>query len=269
MTTCAYLRHQVGEGRVKPLALITNDVVNFKRPKTKKQVRAFLGLSGYYRHFIQGYATTAAPLLDLAKKDEPEKVCWDEHHDKAFDSLKEALVTQPVLQGPRTDRRFYLQTDASNVGIGAILSQKDEEGNDRPVAYYSSKLNKAEKNYSTVERECLAIVKGIEHFNVYLTAVPFTVITDHACLQYLQLMRNWGGRLTRWALKLQPFTFTLQHRAGALNGNADGMSRQAWTEDEEPGVDVDARGGGGGSVMALEPQNQDDRLNSRTMNNEQ
>lgn len=127
----------------QPTDLITNDIIAFKRPRMKKHVRAFLGLSGYYRRFIDGYATTAAPLSDLTKKDRPKKVQWEEKHEKAFQDLKEALTKKPVLQGPRTDRRFYLQTDASDVGVGAVLSQRDDEGKDKPVAFFSKKLNKA------------------------------------------------------------------------------------------------------------------------------
>ena len=123
-----------------------------------------------------------------------------------------------------------MQTDASDEGIGGVLSQKDEAQEDRPVAFFSRKLLSREKNYATVEKECLAIVETIKHFSVYLTGVPFTVVTDHSCLRYLNQMRDTGGRLTRWALVLQPYNYLVHHRPGSKNANADGLSRQAWED---------------------------------------
>lgn len=102
------------------------------------------------------------------------------------------------------------------------------------MAFYSKKLLPSEKNYATVERECLAIVRGIEYFQVYLTGANFVVETDHACLQYLASVKNSKGRLTRWALKLQEYDFTVKHCPGSKNGNADGLSRQAWVDNSEP-----------------------------------
>ena len=141
--------------------------------------------------------------------------------------------------GPDYRKTFVLQTAASEIGIGAVLSQVDEHEQDRPVAYYSRKLKKAEKNYATVERECLAIVDSIKHFRVYLTGVPFTVVTDHGSLKYLHSMKDSGWRLMRWALRLQPYDYKVIHRPGKDNGNADGLSRQAWEPDKEETEDTD------------------------------
>ena len=100
------------------------------------------------------------------------------------------------MMGPDYSKPFLLQTDASEVGIGAVLSQLDEQKQDIPVAYFSRKLKRAERIYATVDRECLAIVDGIKHFEVYLTGVPFTVVTEHGCLKFLHNMKDSGGRLT-------------------------------------------------------------------------
>lgn len=139
--------------------------------------------------------------------------------------------------GPDLEKRFFLQTDASSRGLGAVLSQKYTDPTtgketDRPVAYYSKKLTKPEKNYAATQQECLAIVKGVEHFKTYLSE-EFTIITDHACLRYLQTLKDQTGRLGRWALRLQPYVYTIEHRPGPTNGNADGLSRQAWEEDTD------------------------------------
>jgi len=147
-----------------------------------------------------------------------------------------------VLASPNFNRPFILQTDASNVGIGAILSQTDDAGHDKPLAYFSRKLFPRETRYSTTEKECLAVVDGIRHFSIYLTGTHFTVHTDHKCLQYLDRMKDVNGRLTRWSLLLQPYDFTVIHRAGTGNANADGLSRQAW--DNSPAASLQKKGRG-------------------------
>ena len=118
-----------------------------------------------------------------------------------------------------------LQTDASNLGIGGVLSQYDDEGKDHPIAYYSKKLLPRECNYSTIEKECLAIKLTVEHFQVYLLGRSFTIQTDHRALQWLQNVKDRNSRLTRWSLSLQPYRFRVEHRKGRDNANADTLSR--------------------------------------------
>ena len=127
------------------------------------------------------------------------------------------------MQNPDFARTFVQQTDASGTGVGAVLSQ-GEDG-DRPVAYFSRKLLPREKAYSTIGKECLAIVLAIKHFQVYLMGKPFVIQTDHRALQWLQQFREKNTRLTRWSLQLQPYTFRVQHRRGQDNANADALSR--------------------------------------------
>ena len=107
-------------------------------------------MAGYYQKFIPGYSTIASPLTDLTRKELPDRVIWKEEQKQAFDTLKKALTTEPVLQGPNFTKQFTVQTDASDVGIGGVLSQKDEAQEDRPVAFFSRKLLSGEKNYATV-----------------------------------------------------------------------------------------------------------------------
>ncbi len=231
MKECLFLGHTVGRGQVKPDTAKISDLVDFKRPRTKKDVRSFLGLAGYYRRFVHNFAEMATPLTDLTRDCCPDKVKWEDHHQQSFQALISALSSDPVLRGPNYSIMFTLQTDASDRGIGAVLSQLDDEGHDRPVAFYSRKLLPREVNFAAVDKECLAIVDGIRHFQVYLTGVHFEVITDHKCLEWLDSVRDAGGRRTRWSLRLQPFDFTIRHRPGTANGNADGLSRQAWLEE--------------------------------------
>ena len=146
MRQCIYLRHVAGNGCVQPEASKVEAVRDFPRPTTKKQVR---GLSGYYRRFIPRYSSISIPLTDLTKKNLPFKVQWTRQCEEAFIKLKQCLCTAPVLTNLDFEKTFSLQTDASNVGISAILSQKDCEGQDHPIAYYSRKLLPRETRYST------------------------------------------------------------------------------------------------------------------------
>lgn len=123
---------------------------------------------------------------------------------------------------------FILQTDSSGVGIGAVLSQLDEDDADHPVGYYSRQLRGAESRYTVSEQECLAVVEGVKHFRVYLLGAEFTIVTDHSSLVYLEKMKDENGRLARWAMALMPYMYTIVHRPGSKNKNADGMSRQSW-----------------------------------------
>lgn len=225
MSTCMYLGHVVGSGVVRPDSSKVRAVETFSVPKSKTQVRAFLGLTGYYRRFIPHYAQIAAVLTDLIRNDAPNRVVWTPQCQKAFDDLKRRLCSSAVLRSPDFDRQFILQTDASNRGVGAVLSQYDDYGCDRPVAYYSRKLLPREEHYSAVEKECLAIKLATHAFRVYLLGKPFIIQTDHRSLKWLDQFRETNARLTRWSLSLQPYCYTVQYRSGASNGNADGLSR--------------------------------------------
>lgn len=214
---CEYLGHKVGGGLIRPGAAKIQAIRDFVVPKRKKDVRSFLGLASYYRRYVPGFATIAAPLSDLTRTSEPDKTQWTSQTQEAFQKLKDALTSAPVLRGVDFSKEFTLQTDASNVGIGAVLSQQWESG-DQPVAFFSRKLIPRERNWAAMDKECLAIVEGIRHFAFYLTGVPFTVVTD---LQFLDSVRDNGGKRTRWTLLLQEFNFKVLHRAGEANGNAD------------------------------------------------
>ena len=230
MHECVYLGHVVGNGQVKPDPEKLSAVKNYLVPKTKKGVRSFLGLTGYYRRFIADYAKLALPLSDLTKKSLPDKVQWTQECENAFGALKQALCNSPILQNPDFGRRFLLQTDASDRGVGAVLSQKDDTEQDRPIAYFSRKLLPRECRYSTVEKECLAIKLGVEAFKVYLLGKEFTIQTDHRALVWLNRLREKNARLTRWSLALQDYKFDVVHRAGTANGNADALSRTAYED---------------------------------------
>ena len=194
-------------------------------PTTKKQVRAFIGLAGCYRKFIPTFAEIAVPLTDLTKKDQPTKVTWGPEQQHAFNVLWNLLNRAPILRLPDFNRPFKVQADASETGVGAALVQDYDDGR-FPVAYASKKLLPKERNYSVIERECLAIVYAVKKFQKYLYGKEFILHTDHRPLSYIQRSRMESGRIKRWALFLQNYKFRIEAIKGSENIAADYLSQQ-------------------------------------------
>ncbi|KAL8591322.1 hypothetical protein ACOMHN_041663 [Nucella lapillus] len=219
-----FLGHQIGHGKMWPEEDKVEKLKKAEKPKSKKQVRAFLGLARYYRKFVPNFAEIVRPLTDLTKKGKSDKVEWTEECEKSFVELKEKLTSKPIVVLPDKKKQYVLRTDASDSGLGAVLLQ-ETEGDLQPVAYASKKLSATEKNYSTIEKECLGIVWGIKKFEAYLYGTIFVQETYHRPLQYLRKNKTDNGRLMRWALQLQQYTFTLRIIPGVDNVGADYMSR--------------------------------------------
>ena len=215
-----YLGHQVGHGKISVPEARVAALRNYARPKTKHDVRAFLGTSGYYRRFIQDYATMARSLIEATKKAAPNNVLWTEEISSSFSTLCNTLSDFCTLTIPCGSDTFVLQTDASGFGIGAVLTVM-RDGQELPCGFYSKLMSGAESRYSASEKECLALVRGIEHFDVHLLCYRSQGTGSPA---------DVNGRLTRWTLTLQRFTFTVKYRPGYLHQNADGLSRQAWKD---------------------------------------
>lgn len=228
-TKCAFLRreitylgHLISEHGIKPDPGKVSVVKNYPKPINVDQVRSFLGLASYYRKFIDNFAEIAFPLNQLLKRKVPFQ--WTALCEESFLKLKEKLVNPPILQFPNYMQEFIVTTDASQNAVGAILSQ-GEIGKDLPIAYASRTLSKAEKNYSTIERELLAIVYGVQHFRPYLYGKKFKILTDHKPLIYLFSMSNPSSRLMRFRLKLEEYEYEVIYKTGKSNTNADALSR--------------------------------------------
>ncbi len=157
---CVYLAYVVGGGTIEPMECKVLAVQKFAQPRSKKQVRSFLGLSGHYRKFIPEFSMVTSPLSDLTKKNMSKSIKWTSQCEKAFGQLKQALTKAPVLIRPDWDKPFILQTDASTTGLGYVLSQINADEEEHPIAFDTKKLLPREINYSAIEREALAIVKG-------------------------------------------------------------------------------------------------------------
>jgi len=218
-----FLGHVVSEEGVATDPEKVVVVTNWPLPQNVKDVRSFLGLCTYYRRFVPAFADIARPLHKLTEKGQP--FTWTKECDSSFHRLKEALASASVLAYPESEDPFVLDTDASNVGIGAVLSQV-HQGHERVIAYYSQALSKPERNYCTTRRELLAIVKAIDHFHPYLYGRKFTIRTDHASLQWLLNFKNPEGQIARWLDKLQTYDFRIVYRTGRSHQNADVLSRR-------------------------------------------
>ncbi|KAI4901978.1 hypothetical protein NFI96_025061 [Prochilodus magdalenae] len=222
-----FLGHVVSEEGVATDPGKVQAVQQWPAPRDVSELRSFLGLASYYRRFVQGFADIAAPLHRLTEKGAPFQ--WTDEADKAFRHLGRVLCAAPVLALPQVGGQFIVDSDASNRGLGAVLSQM-QGGQERVIAYYSRALSKQERNYCVTRRELLAVVSGLKHFRHYLYATPFVLRTDHASLTWLMQFKEPEGQVARWITALQEFQFTIQHRAGRLHSNADALSRRPCLE---------------------------------------
>lgn len=219
-----YLGHIVEAGTVKPSERKVSAVARFPEPTSTKAVQSFLGLTGYFRKFIPQYALIARPLSQLLKME--TKFVFKDDQRRAFCQLKTALTTNPVLKLYKVGADTELHTDASRLGLGAILLQRGGEDNQlHPVYYASWKTIGAEERYSSFELEVLAVIKALRKFRVYLLGIPFRIITD--CKAFVQTVSKKDAcpKVAHWALQLEEFDYSVEHRSGTLMRHADALSR--------------------------------------------
>lgn len=215
-----FLGHIVTPFGIKPNPKTTEVILNFPVPKNPRHVKSFIGLSSFYRKFIPNFSTIAEPLNELTRKN--KTFIWSTNCQIAFDLLKQQLINPPILQYPDFRKIFTLTTDASDYGLGAILSQ-NHEGSDLPIAYASRALNKAERNYSTIEKEMLATKWGTNVYRPYLFGRKFQIVTDHKPL--VSDLRNTSKRIQKWRIELAEYDYDVLHKLGKANANADALSR--------------------------------------------
>ncbi|XP_064462132.1 uncharacterized protein LOC135372455 [Ornithodoros turicata] len=197
-------------------------IIDYPRPHDIKSLQRFLGMVGFYRQFIPRCATLAKPLYELLRKN--MQWSWGPRQEEAFSSLTQAIADTARFWLPDLKKPFVMQTDASDYGVGAVLLQ-EHEGDLCPVAFASRTLAPAEGNYSVTEKERLAVMFGLEKFDMYLDETTFTIQTDHQALAWLQRLKKPTGRLARWALALQGYSYQVQYLKGSTNKVADALSR--------------------------------------------
>ncbi|GFV50906.1 hypothetical protein TNCV_3921991 [Trichonephila clavipes] len=224
------LGHLVSSNGVRPDPDKIKAVRNFPTPKNIHDIRSFLGLCSYFRRFIKGFCYLAEPLQSLLKSG--VEFHWGPEEVEAFNSLKKALTSDPVLGMYDERASTEIHTDASGYGIRAVLVQI-QNNVEKVIAYASRTLTKAEKNYSTTERECLAIVWATNKFRPYIFGKHFTVVTDHHSLCWLMNLKDPSGRLARWALRLQEHDFDVKYKTGKKHSDADALSRNPVEEETE------------------------------------
>ena len=217
-----FLGHVVSEDGMRPNPRLVESVRDWVAPTSRREVQQFLGLANYYRRFVPMFSNIAAPLSALTSKD--VVFHWDEETQTAFELLKQALCSAPILSFPREEGNFVLDTDASALGVGGILHQV-QDGEERVLAYGSKKLNRQQRNYCVTRRELLAIVVFLREFRNYLLGQHFLLRTDHSSLVWLTCFKEPQGQLARWLEYISQFKFDIVHRAGAKHANADALSR--------------------------------------------
>lgn len=218
-------------------------ILNIPPPKNLRELRRIMGMSSWYRRFIRNFSDITSPMTELLKTKKMKNFVWTKEADEAFRKLKTALVSAPVLTSPDFNKQFTIQTDASDTGLGAVLTQGDGP-DERVISYMSMKLTSPQRKYSTTEKECLAVIEGIRKFRSYIEGARFRIITDHASLLWLKNLKDPTSRLARWALKLQEYDFELIHRKGKLNVIADALSRSVEIIDivvDDSNIDEDYR----------------------------
>ena len=216
-----YLGYRVGATGLKMDPKKTAKIEHFPTPTNARSVKSFLGLAGYYRRFVKGFSSLAAPLHDLTKLGTP--FVWGAREKNAFTTIKTALLREAILPFPDFDKPFVVDCDASEIGMGAVLSQVIE-GNERPLVMESRLLTAAERKWHIREKEALAIIYALEKFRHFILGRQFTVRSDHSSLEWL--MQAKTGRLCRWAIRMAEFQpFTIVHRSGKMHSNVDALTR--------------------------------------------
>ena len=217
-----FLGFIIGKFGIMPDPRRVDAINKFPTPTKVKDVRSFLGMAGYYRKYIKDFAMIAEPLTHLLCKNVPFK--WSEECEETFIKFKERLTNPPILAHYRVGCPLNLYTDASGVGLGAILNQIQDDV-ERTIEYISCSLNKHQMNYSIIEQECLAIVWAIRKWRHFLLGTEFKIYTDHCNLCWLLRIKDPSGRLARWALQLQEYRFKIFYKNGKAHRNVDPLSR--------------------------------------------
>lgn len=232
-----FLGHIISPEGIRPDPAKVEAVKKFLQPANVAELRSLLGMAGQLRKFVKDYALIVRPLnAMLATSKTPAwkaGTAWTQIEVEAFEKLKEAISSDAILVHPDFEQPFMLWCDASSYGAGAVLTQ-DKDGTPKPIAYASCVFNKSQQNYSTTQREGLAVVWAVAHFRPYIHGSPTIVVTDHSALTWILSLKEPSARLARWTMALMDYDLTFIHRPGKGNAIADALSR---LRGRETGVD--------------------------------
>lgn len=221
--TATYLGHEISAGTIQPGLAKINCVAKYKRPRNVHEIRQFIGLTSYFRKFIEGFALIARPLTELTKKDVEWQ--WGPDQEQAFHMLKQRLIERPVLGIYDQDAKTELHTDASKLGLGGILMQYQNDGSLKPIAYFSRVCTREESLYHSYELETLAVVESLKRFRIYLIGIPVKVVTDCAALRTTLTKKDLISRIARWWFTIQEFDIEIEYRPGERMRHVDALSR--------------------------------------------
>lgn len=234
-----YLGHMINSEGIKPVHDKLEAIRNYPVPRTAKEVLRFLGMCGYYRRFVRQYSKIVRPLYELTKS--VNEFEWTETAHRVFETLKDKMCSAGILVYPDFKKKFIIYTDASDTGVGGVISQKDSNNHERVVAYYSRTLTAAEKNYSVTEKEALGIVSVLRKYRWLLVGFQVEVRTDHQPLTFLfREGPQPNGRLARWALLLQEYQLKVTYVQGLANKVADALSRTGVRDTDDEVASIDA-----------------------------
>ena len=220
-----YLGHIVSKNSIRPEEDKVKAIKDWKQPLTQKDVMSFLGLANFYRKFIDNFSKRSLPLTKLIGKN--SKFSWGVEQESAFNDIKDALIKAPVLKLPTRNGKFIIHTDASSEAVGAVLEQEDEATKViKPVAYYSQKLQGAQLNYPTHEKELYAIIRALLTWKHYIEGRKFLICTDHHSINYLKTQPQLSKRQARWVELMAEFDFDIHYKPGRTNIVADALSRK-------------------------------------------
>ena len=222
-STVTYLGHVINNGEIRPNPEKTKLIATYPVPKNINEVRSFVSLASYNRKFVRNFAQIAKPLTCLLEKG--KEFHWTLECQHAFDNLRSNLEKTTKLTLPNFKKTFLLACDASGVALGAVLSQLDDEKNERSIAFASRILSKTEQKWGITEREAFAIVWSVNYFRSYLLGNKFDLFTDHRPLTFLQILKNPSPKIAWWLLQLEEYEYNINFKEGKSNANADAMSR--------------------------------------------
>ena len=218
-----YLGHTLTTQGIKVNDEKVRAITRYPRPTSAKEVKSFIGLTSFYRIFVQHFSRIASPLTDLLKQDTP--FVWTDRQEQAFNILKEKLSNPPILAFPQFDKEFILVCDASDIGIGSCLMQYDNSNKLHPVAYYSRKLSKSELNYSVTDKESLSVVNSLKNFRFIILGYKIKVFTDHTAVTEIFKNPSVSGKRARWSVIASDFDIEIKYIPGRFNCVADSLSR--------------------------------------------
>ena len=240
MTELKFLGHVVsGEGIAVDPGKV-EAVQKVRTPKDVLEVQTFVAMASYYRRYIKGFAKIAEPLINLSRKGVAFE--WGPEQEEAFQRLKQCLLSTPILAYPifSDDCPFRVDCDSSSYAVGSCLSQI-QDGREVVIAYASATLSKAQRNWSTIDREMYALYYAVQHFKVYLQNRKFVLLSDHNPLTYLRKIKNPQGRHARMLLEMENFDYTVEYRKGKLHSNVDSLSRRPFASEAPQVLDIDQR----------------------------